>query len=195
MHAAKLRASPTQLCSGLPQIFADILLYARQLEFAERPDYQRLRTLLERNLDINDDTHQDDAAYGTEHLSADCSLRSTWPEGAPSEGLQAFRPEVRPNAHSSPLQRLTNLLVRVATRSYLILATSQAVCPVTSPTRRRHPRGASPPSFRSFVSRLLSPVFDTAAKEPNLIQGAALVRYLRSRHTASATQSTQLAAG
>eukprot|EP01017_Pseudomicrothorax_dubius_P045378 TRINITY_DN783_c0_g1_i6.p1 TRINITY_DN783_c0_g1~~TRINITY_DN783_c0_g1_i6.p1 ORF type:complete len:333 (+),score=76.02 TRINITY_DN783_c0_g1_i6:3-1001(+) len=42
------------LCKGLPQEFAEFLKYARELGFEEKPDYERLRTLLktcaERNL-------------------------------------------------------------------------------------------------------------------------------------------------
>ena len=47
---SKLNISPEKLCEGLTGEFVSLLIYARELEFEERPDYKNIKLMFKSSI-------------------------------------------------------------------------------------------------------------------------------------------------
>lgn len=77
----KTSITTQQLCKNLPGVFATFLNYARHLPFDAVPDYNYLRTLFRRTLDLAGYTKDDEFEWSTDvHMSG--SLTRTRPSSS-----------------------------------------------------------------------------------------------------------------
>lgn len=103
VRAAKLRTPPGKLCHGAPRTFSQLLVYARHLDFADRPDYARIRGWFERDLE-NERQHEKTIIVSDSQGPCSELQRSEWGEEALSTGpdiLLDNRASVRCDATTS----------------------------------------------------------------------------------------------